>query len=59
MLELQEVKGEPIAQDQQELNTAGFKDPSGKQSILVQKVASLEIMADQALNTTQEHFKNL
>lgn len=36
-----------------------MSDPSGKQSVLVQKVASLEIMADQAFTTTQEHFKTL
>ena len=34
-------------------------DPSEKKSVLVQKVASLEIMADQAMSCTQEHFKKV
>ena len=48
MLELKPVQGKPIISETEtkELNTAGMSDSSGKQSVLVQKVASLEIMAD-------------
>ena len=52
MLELKPVKGQPIAQESKEISTAGMGDLSEKKSVLVQKVASLEIMADQALSTT-------
>ena len=46
MLELKPVKGQPIAQESKEISTAGMEDLTEKKSVLVQKVASLEIMAD-------------
>ena len=46
MLELKPVQGKPIEQETKELNTAGMDDLSSKGSVLVQKVSSLEIMAD-------------